>query len=237
MAEIDRRAAFGALLPLVVAAGAVIATYQTGLAIPAIEAAFGAATLGFGPAADRMPAFAFAVIFVLMRLVVLALVANRPPFLLRLVLLPVALALVLVAALYPTFGGLMLQPGLAAGETLATEAPPSVTGHGIAADGALAGTMLGLVTMLARGLIDWWWSFTWGKPVRAVLALIAYAVMGTVLAAGWSPLATSAEVFPRVPLSLVETIGLVGLVVVATAPQVLVAALGDAARRSAAKPT
>ncbi|QCK84310.1 hypothetical protein E8L99_00125 [Phreatobacter aquaticus] len=232
MAEIDRRAAFGALLPLVVAAGAVVATYQTGLAIPAIEAAFGSSLLTFGPAADLMPGIAFAIIFVLVRLIVLLIVADRPPFLLRLVLLPVAMAIVLAAALYPTFGGLILQPGLAAGGRLDAPALHALTGYGIAADGALAGVMLALVTMIARGVIDWSWGFTWGKPVRALLALLAYAFMGMVLAAGWSPLAASGEVFPRVPLTLVGTIGLVGLVVVATVPQVLVAALGDAARRS-----
>lgn len=228
MALIDRRAAVGALLPLVAAVGAVVATYHAGLAIPAVEALIGPGRLAFGASFDRMPALAFAVVFVMARLIVLLFVAGRPPFLLRLVLTPVALALVLAAVLWPIVGGLVLDPRLASGTP---PTGPEVTGHGLLADGAVAGAMLGLVAMLARGLVDWSWNWTWGKPLRALLALAAFAAMGAILAGGWSPLAGSGETFPRAPLTLVQTVGLCGLVIVATIAHVLVAALGDAARR------
>ncbi|MFX7776675.1 hypothetical protein ABTJ98_21820, partial [Acinetobacter baumannii] len=72
----------------------------------------------------------------------------------------------------------------------------------------------------------------WGRLLRLILAFIAYAMMGAVLAWGWGTLEQGNALFPRAPLTLIETIGLIGLVIVATAPQVVLAALGDAARRN-----
>lgn len=232
MAMIDRRAAFGALFPLVVTLIAIVWTFASGLTAAAIDAAADSPWLILGVYADRFPVLAFAVIFVIARLFVLIVVARRPMILLRLVLFVPAVALVLAATLYPTFGGIVARPGfLGGGFSLMNSA---VTGAevGYLLGGAIAGVVLGLVTGLARAIMDWSWGFTWGKPFRALLALAAYAAMGAILAFGWSTLAAAGALFPRGPLTIVETIGLVGLVIVATAPQMIVAALADRARRA-----
>ncbi|MFX6011430.1 hypothetical protein ABTE87_22325, partial [Acinetobacter baumannii] len=54
--------------------------------------------------------------------------------------------------------------------------------------GAISGVMLGLITGLARMIVDWSWGFTWGRLLRLILAFIAYAMMGAVLAWGWGTL-------------------------------------------------
>jgi hypothetical protein len=233
MAGIDRRAAVGALAPLVVTLAAVIATYATATTTGTIEAAVDSPRLIFGYFSERFPILAFAIVFVLARLVVLAIRARRPRLLIRLPLLVLALAFVLFSALYPTFGGVIARPGFLAGGLSLVDA--RVVGGDVALllGGAVSGVMLAFVTGFARALIDWSWGLTWGRLMRAVLALIAYAVMGTLLAWGWSTLEAARSAFPRGPLSLVDTIALTGLIIVATAPQIVVAALGDCARRGA----
>lgn len=231
MAGIDRPAAIGALAPLVVTVGAVIATYATGLTAAGIEAAVQSPYLILGFFAERFPALAFAIVFVLVRLIVVAFVAHRPNILFRLLLLVPAFALVLLAALYPTFGGIIVRPGFMGGGFSIVEGRIAGADAGFLVGGAIAGVMLGLVAGLARALVDWSWGFTWGRLLRLILALLAYAVMGAVLAWGWATLEQGQALFPRTPLRLIETVGLVGLVIIATAPQILVAALGDTARR------
>lgn len=233
MAGIDRRAAFGAFVPLLAATGAVIAAQATGTTVRTIQNALDTPWLIFGLFADRFSVLAFAIIFVLARLLVLVFVATRPHVLLRAPLLAIAAAIVLVATLYPTFGGFVARPGfIGGGVTLIN----SVVAHPTLATligGAVAGLMLALVTGLARLFIDWSWGLTWGKIGRGLLALIAYLFMGAVLAGGWSVIAAGGALFPRAPMTIVEAIGLIGLLIVATAPQVMTAALGDAARRPA----
>lgn len=231
MAGIDRPAAIGALAPVVVTVAAVIATYATGLTAGAVEAAVQSPYLILGYFAERFPALAFAVVFVLMRLVVVAFVARRPNILLRLLLLVPAFALVLAAALYPTFGGIIARPGLMGGGLSIVEGQIAGADAGLLVGGAISGVMLGLVAGLARAIVDWSWGFAWGRLMRLVLALLAYAIMGAALAWGWATLEQGHALFPRAPLRLIETVGLIGLVIVATAPQVLIAAWGDAARR------
>jgi hypothetical protein len=231
MVLIDRRAAFGALVPLVIVLIAIIWTSVTATTTRTIETAVDSPWLIFGVFADRFPVLAFAVIFVLTRLIVTVFVVRRPNILFRLILLIPALALVLAAALYPTFGGLIARPGFIGSGFSLINSAISGAPAGYLVGGAIAGVMLGLVTGLARMIIDWSWGFTWGKPIRAILALIAYAAMGAILAWGWATLSAAGALFPRGPLTIVETTGLIGLIIVATAPQIVVAALADAARR------
>lgn len=232
MALIDRRAAIGALFPLVVTLVAVVWTYATGVTSRTIESAVDSPWLILGIYADRFPVLAYAIVFVIARLFVLIFVARRPMILLRLVLFVPAVALVLAATLYPTFGGIVARPGFIGGGFSLVNSAVTGAGAGFLLGGAIAGVVLGFVTGLARALIDWSWSFTWGKPLRALLALLAYAFMGASLAIGWSALSAAGALFPRAPLTTVELIGLVGLIVVATAPQITVAALADRARRT-----
>lgn len=232
MAGIDRRAAIGALAPLVVTLGAIIATYATGTTARSIETAVGSPYLILGFFAERFPALAFAVIFVLVRVLVVAILAHRPNILMRLLLLIPALALLLAAALYPTFGGIIARPGFMGGGFSLLDARITGVDAGLLLGGAISGVMLGLVTGLARMIVDWSWGFTWGRLARVILAFIAYAAMGALLAWGWGTLEQAGALFPRAPLTLIETIGLIGMIIVATAPQIVVAALSDAARRS-----
>ncbi|QCI63730.1 hypothetical protein [Phreatobacter stygius] len=231
MAGIDRRAAIGALVPLVVTLGAIVATYVTGTTARSIETAVGSPYLIFGFFADRFPALAFAIIFVLVRLLVVAIVATRPNILFRLLLLIPAVLLVLVAALYPTFGGIIARPGFMGGGFSMLDGRITGADAGFLLGGAISGVMLGLVTGFARGLIDWSWGFTWGRLARVILAFVAYAALGAVLAWGWATFERAGALFPRAPLTIIETIGLIGLIIVASAPQIVVAALSDAARR------
>ncbi len=232
MALIDRRAAIGALFPLVVTLVAVVWTYAAGITSRTIESAVDSPWLILGIYADRFPVLAFAIVFVIARLFVLVFVAQRPMILLRLILLVPAAALVLAATLYPTFGGIVARPGFIGGGFSLMNSAVTGAEAGFLLGGAIAGVMLGIVTGLGRALMDWSWGFTWSKPLRAILALVAYAFMGAVLAIGWSTLSAAGALFPRAPLTIIELIGLIGLTVVATAPQIIVAALADRARRA-----
>lgn len=232
MALIDRRAAVGALFPLVVTLVAAVWVYAVGATSRTVEAAFDSPWLILGVYADRFPVLAFAVVFAIARLFVLIFVAQRPMILLRLVFFVPAALLVLAATLYPTFGGIVARPGFIGGGFSLMNSAVAGAEAGFLLGGAIAGVMLGLVTGLARALIDWSWGFTWGKPLRALLALVAYAFMGAVFAIGWSTLSAAGALFPRAPLTIIELVGLIGLTVVATAPQIAVAALADRARRA-----
>jgi hypothetical protein len=231
MGLIDRRAAFGAMIPLLITLVTVAWTYATGTTSRTIEAAVDSPWLIFGIYADRFPVLAFAIVFVIARLFVLIFVAQRPMILLRLILFVPAVALVLAATLYPTFGGVVARPGFLGGGFSLMNSAISGAEAGFLVGGAIAGVMLGLVTGLARALMDWSWGFTWGKPLRALLALVAYAFMGAALAIGWSTLSSAGALFPKAPLTIIELIGLIGLMIVATAPQIIVAALADRSRR------
>ncbi len=232
MGLIDRRAATGALIPLLMALVVVVWTYATGTTSRTIEAAVDSPWLILGIYADRFPVLAFAIVFVIARLFVLIFVAQRPMVLLRLILFVPAAALVLAATLYPTFGGVVARPGFLGGGFSLMNSAIAGAEAGFLLGGAIAGVVLGLVTGLARAVMDWSWGFTWGKPLRALLALAAYAFMGAALAIGWSTLTNAGALFPKAPLTIIELIGLIGLMIVATAPQIIVAALADRARRS-----
>lgn len=231
MRLIDRRAGFGALLPLLASLGAVVFAYVTGLTTGSINAAVDSPWLILGVYAERFPVLAFAIVFALARLLVAVFVARRPMILFRLILLVPAAALVLLATLYPTFGGIVARGGFMGGGFSLINSVVAGGDVGTLLGGAVAGATLGLVTGLARALFDWNWGFTWAKPIRAILALGAWAAMGAILAWGWAILSAAGAQFPRAPLTLVEAIGLVMLLIVATIPQMLVAAIGDKAKR------
>lgn len=231
MRLIDRRAAIGAMLPLLVSLFAVVWTYATGITTRSINEAVDSPWLILGVYADRFPVFAFAILFVLVRLLVALFVARRPMILFRLVLFIPAVALVLLATLYPTFGGVVARGAFTGGGFSVINSVVAGAGPGTLLGGAVAGATLALLVGLARAIFDWNWGFTWGKPIRAILALAAWAAMGAILAWGWSVLSAAGAQFPRAPLTLVETIGLLALLIVAAVPQMLVAAIGDKAKR------
>lgn len=231
MCLIDRRAAFGAMLPLLACLFAVVWAYATGITARGINEAVDSPWLILGVYADRFPIFAFAIVFALFRLLVAVFVARRPMILFRLILFVPAVALVLAATLYPTFGGIVARGGFMGGGFSLMNSVVAGADVGTLLGGAIAGATLGLVTGLARAIFDWNWGFTWGKPIRAILALVAWATMGAVLAWGWAVLSAAGAQFPRAPLTLVEALGLLMLLIVATIPQMLVAAVGDKAKR------
>ena len=234
MRLIDRRAGFGALLPLLASLLAVVWAYAAGVTARGIDQAVDSPWLILGVYADRFPVFAFAIVFVLVRLLVSVFVARRPMILLRLVLFVPAVALVLLATLYPTFGGIVARGAFMGGGFSLINSVVAGAGPGTLLGGAVAGATLALLAGLARAIFDWNWGFTWGKPIRAILALVAWAAMGAILAWGWAVLSAAGAQFPRAPLTLVETLGLLMLLMVATLPQMLVAAIGDKAKRPAA---
>ncbi|WP_439574556.1 hypothetical protein [Phreatobacter sp.] len=234
MRLIDRRAAFGAMLPLLASLFAVVWAYATGLTARGIDEAVDSPWLILGVYADRFPVFAFAIVFVLVRLLVGVFVARRPMILFRLVLFVPAVALVLVATLYPTFGGIVARGAFMGGGFSLINSVVAGAGPGTLLGGAVAGATLALLAGLARAIFDWSWGWTLGKPIRAILALAAWAAMGAILAWGWSVLASAGAQFPRAPLTLVEMLGLLVLLIVATIPQMLVAAIGDKAKRPVA---
>lgn len=231
MATIGRMTAIGAFLPMTVAVGAVAATYATGLTGATIEAAVDSPYLILGYFAEKFPALGFVVILAITRLFVVALGGRRPHLLVRLVLWPAAAALVLAFALYPTFGGFVVRPAMMGGwfsfSTGVVAGPQSA----LIVGGAVAGGLMGLVVGIGRMMVDWSWAPGWGKALRAVMALGAYAFLGAVIAWGWAMLTPNGVVFPRAPMTLIQAIGLVGLIILAASPQAALAAFSDAARR------
>jgi hypothetical protein len=233
MAGMNRRAAIVAVAPVIAAAGAVIAAYAFSIDARAVDAAVASPYLILGLFAERFPVLAFAVIYALARLIMVALNAVRPMVLIRLVAVMPALVLLMAAALYPTFGGFIARPAFILGGFSLINAVTTGSWMAIAAGGALAGVMLGLVTALGRAMIDWQWRPGLARIARAILALGAYAFAGAALAAGWWVLSSAGALFPRAPLTLVETVALTGLVIAATAPLAALTAWGEAARRPA----
>ncbi|MEI8145905.1 MAG: hypothetical protein WCH83_10625, partial [Alphaproteobacteria bacterium] len=73
--------------------------------------------------------------------------------------------------------------------------------------------------------------FGFARLFRAILTLVAYGAFGAILVVGWSVLTGAGSNFPRGPISLVETIGLSGLIILGGALVVVVTAWSEAARR------
>jgi hypothetical protein len=160
-----------AFLPLVVAALAPLLVAATGftertLIGTALEEYF------YGFFFRSYPLFLFAVVYGTTRIAVTAVAAPGGRGVFRSFTAPLALALFLLACLYPTFGGFILRPGYMTGGmsfiTGQSGLVASLLGAGAAA--LVYGLALGLATSLATLQVRLRWR-SLGRAVAAFLAL------------------------------------------------------------------
>jgi hypothetical protein len=165
------------------------------------------------------PLFFFAIVYGVLRIVMAATEAG-PRRALRSFTTPIAVALFLVACLYPTFGGVVLRPGFMTGGVSFLRSVPA-TGAVVLGAGAAAfvfALALGLTSALARlGA-----TFRWQAFGRAILSFLALWLGGAILvlaprygfdpAAGW----------PMRPLSFAAGAKAAALVALALLPHALV---------------
>ncbi len=143
---IDRRAILLALFPLVITLLAVLATAAFGLSIPRIEALIDRPNVQFGYFAEQFPLLAYGVIYTLARLMVVTITAGKPWSIFRPILWVLAAVVVLAAASYPNFGGVIARAGFALGGiSLISSIPP-------VCNGLLAGRLPGPCWRCSRAL-------------------------------------------------------------------------------------
>lgn len=204
--------------PLVVAA---LATLAAGLSGLHARGLIGTAVepWAFGYFVERFPLASALLVYAAARLVLSALIPPGPSRFLRLALLPIALALVLVPALWPTFGGVTIRAAYFTGGMSFLQGGPLLLAWPI---GAIAS---GSVFALTLGLAVWLVRLSVRIGRRAALTglgrLVAlwFAAFAVAL-----PAATGLPLlgdWPIWPMSLVETATATLLVLVALGPHAL----------------
>ena len=177
---------------------------------------------------DRYPLFAFALVYGLARILVVALAPGRASVVRRLIGALLGLALVLAASLHPTFGGFVLRAGFGTGSGAFLNGTPMALSYalGAAAGAGVFGVAMGLGVLLtgrpgrpaprgrlralALGLVG---------ALAAFLALwIGAALIGAGRDAGLGP-------WPRRPLDGRDLAVAAALIAAAALPHVLLVAL------------
>jgi hypothetical protein len=207
-----------ALLPVAAAAASVLLCAAAGLTqrslfgTPLEDTFYGFFFRGY-------PLFLFAIIYGVARIVAAALGEPGPRAGLRVITLPLAVALFLLACLYPTFGGIVLRPAFATGgmSFLNGQSAGVALLLGAGAGAFAFAALLGICTILARASFRLRWRSA-GVAALAYLALWAGAVLlqapqalGTDLLLG----------FPLRPLSWGQALPLACLVALAALPHAL----------------
>lgn len=179
----------------------------------------------FGYFVERFPLAAALLVYAAARLVLLASIPPGPSRLLRLaILLPIALLVVLVPMLWPTFGGLVVRAAYFTGGMAFLQGGPLIGAWPIGA--IVSGTMLGLFMGLAAWLVllraDLGWRPALGGLAR--LAALWWAALVVALPAA-SGIAFTGE-WPIWPMTLTQTLSATALVAIALAPHAAAVARG-----------
>lgn len=228
---------FVAAAPLAAALLALAATYATGFdqraaMPPDVVNRF------YGFFLDRYPLFAFALVYGLARILVVALAPGRASVVRRLVGGVLGLALVLAVSLHPTFGGFVLRAGFGTGSGAFLNGTPMAISYalGAAAGASVFGVAMGLgilltgrpgrppaprgrLRALALGLVG---------ALAAFLALwIGAALIGAARDVGLGP-------WPRRPLDGRDLAIAAGVIAAAALPHVVLVAVRSGRRGGSA---
>ncbi len=212
--------------------------------LPLAVAVIAAAGLGFGgvsrfeiqagPFAPVLHGFffdAFAPLIVLViygvaRIAAVSLIEPSDLALARFVTAPLAVAALLAAALYPTFGGIIARSAFFAGGMMFVEGMPLIAAWliGVAFAAIVFGVILGIGVIVVRlGFSD----PERHRRVRLATGLIRYAALvfaGLVLLLpGWSGLALYGD-WPAWPMDAAQAAALIGLSLLALAPHAMIVA-------------
>lgn len=216
-ADAAARAAL-AWIPVALAAGATLAAglagvHSRGLIGTAVE------PFAFGYFVERFPLFAGLLVYAAARVALLALIPPGPSRFLRLALLPLALAILLAPALYPTFGGVVIRAAYFTGGMAFLQSAPLVAAYPLGAfvSAGLFAAALGLAAAIARLAPR----FDRRAIGSAVLRLLALWVAALVVAA---PVALGLRLlgdWPTWPLRPAESLAAAALVALAVAPHAM----------------
>ncbi|MGJ3262232.1 MAG: hypothetical protein ACFE0R_03265 [Salinarimonas sp.] len=203
-----------ALVPLAVAA---LAALVAGLAGVHARGLIGTPLepFAFGYFVERFPLAPFLVVYAGVRVVLLALIPPGPSRFLRLALVPIALALVLVPALYPTFGGLVIRAAYFTGGIAFLQGTPLAIAYPV---GALVSALvfaagLGLAAWIARARATLGLRATLGGLARLVALWFAAVVVAAPTALG-----VPVGDWPIWPLTAVQSLAAAALVALALLP-------------------
>ncbi|HSP24072.1 MAG TPA: hypothetical protein VLQ65_02765, partial [Saliniramus sp.] len=182
----------------------------------------------FGPYAygfffDRFAPFAFAIVYAVARLVVVALASPGRFPVTRLVTTPVAIAAILAVSLYPTFGGFVLRGAFFSGATTFLEgtALPGAYIVGAGFSTLIFASVLGV----GVGLVRLRFERTRAALLFALLRYLALVFAGIVLVAPRIFDLGLLGDWPVWPLGAGEGASLVALVLVALLPHALIVRL------------
>ncbi len=172
---------------------------------------------------DRFPAFAFAIIYGVARLALVAVAAPGRYRVARLVTAPVGIAALLAVSLYPTFGGFVMRGAFLSGATTFADGATAVMAYAIGA--AFSTLIFALVLGFGVILIRLGFERTRKAFLAALLRYAALVFAGFTLVA---PRALGLDFlgdWPRWPLDAGEGAALVALVLVALLPHALIVRL------------
>ncbi|HEY8381890.1 MAG TPA: hypothetical protein VIL09_07060 [Microvirga sp.] len=168
------------------------------------------------------PLFLFAAAYGVARIVTAAITEPGPRRSLRAVTTPLAVALFLAAAFYPTFGGIILRPGFATGGIgFLNGLPASVAGVlGAAVAAFMFGLLLGIATLLATTRIR----FSKAALAHGLLAFLALWVGAVILTLPDRLGLDMLDRFPLRALGIWQAFAAAGLVALAMLPHAMVMA-------------
>ncbi|WP_349370454.1 hypothetical protein [Salinarimonas sp.] len=219
-ADAAARAAL-AWTPLVLAAGA---TLVAGLAGLHARGLIGTPLepWAFGYFVERFPLFAGLLVYAAARVVLLALIPPGPSRFLRLALLSIALAILVLPALYPTFGGVVIRAAYFTGGMAWLQSAPLAAAYPIGAfvSASVFAASLGLAAALAR-LAP---AFGWRRLADAALRLLALWFAALVVAAQAALGLSLLGEWPIWPLRPGEAVAAALLVALAALPHAILVA-------------
>ncbi|GGK50357.1 hypothetical protein GCM10011322_41710 [Salinarimonas ramus] len=211
-----------AVLALVPLAVATIAALAAGLAGVHSRGLIGTPfePFAFGFFVERFPLAAFLVVYAVVRVALLALIPPGPSRFLRLALLPIALALVLVPALYPTFGGLVIRAAYFTGGMAFLQGTPLAIAYPVGAfvSAFVFAAGLGAAAIVARARMTFGVRAALGGAARllalwfAAMVVAAPTALGLPIVGDW----------PVWPLTAPESLAAAALVALALAPHALI---------------
>ncbi|WP_052341147.1 hypothetical protein [Salinarimonas rosea] len=203
-----------ALLPLAVAT---LAALAAGLAGVHARGLIGTPLepFAFGYFVERFPLAPFLVVYAAARVVLLAVIPPGPSRFLRLPPLPVALALVLAASLWPTFGGLVIRAAYFTGGMAFLQGTPLPIAYPVGAlvSAGVFAAALGLAAWIARARATLGLRAALGGLTRLVALWFAALVVAAPTALGL-PVGD----WPTWPLTAPQSLAATALVALALLP-------------------
>jgi len=199
-----------ALAALATLAAALAGVHSRGLIGTALE------PWAFGYFVERFPLFAAMLVYGAARVILVALIPPGASRFARLALLPVALAILLLPALYPTFGGVVIRAAYFTGGMAFLQDAPLVAAWPVGAfvSASVFAATLGLAAVLARLAPDPSWRAA-GRALARLVALWFAALVVAAPAALGLPLLGEWPIWPMTPG---ESLAATALVLLALAP-------------------